>query len=313
MLKLTSNVVIGAMQFKGVADIEIESSWENLTDTCKITIPYKLSFDSKRIVEAINRGDKVSVSIGYDGKNVEVFQGYVKDVADKIPILVTCEDAMFLLKKGNHNKVWKQATTAQVIKEIVGDTVPYKIVANATLGDFKVKNATAAKVLEYLRSNYFIKSWFRGGVLYVGLAYNPALQKEYFFDFNKNILPDHSLEYKLRENVSLSLKGIIMYPNNEKKEITEGDEGGEQRTFHYYNRPVSEVKESLKAHIERLKYTGYYGSFSTLGQYLCQHGDISYLRDKRYPDRDGAYLIKKVTTKFGTSGLRQIVEPESKV
>ncbi len=312
MLRLSSKIVIGDIGFTGVNSVSIESSWENLTDTCKITIPKNVSWQSKNITQIIKRGDKVSVSIGYNGENIEVFQGYVRDVNEKIPCEIVCEDAMFLLKKGNHDKIYKSVNTERLIKDIVGVTVPYEVVANATLGDYRVKNATAAKVLEHLRSNYFIKSFFRKGTLYVGLAYIKALQRVHQFDFSKNIFPEHSLEYKRKEDVSLSLKGVIMYSNNKKQQVKEGDEYGEQRTFHYYNRPKSEVRKSLKEHLERLKYTGFYGSFTTFGVPQVFHGDIVELHDKKHPERDGKYLVKKVSSNFGSDGYHQTIELESK-
>ncbi len=312
MIRLTTKVIIGAYAFEGVTNIEIESSWENLTDTCKITIPRRLSWAEKDITQIIKRGDKIKVYIGYGGVNNLVFQGFIRDFDTQIPIVVTCEDAMFLLKKGNQNRSYKTVNTEQLIKDMVGSIMPFEVVANAGLGNYKVKNATAAKVLEHLRSHYFIKSFCRAGKLYVGLAYIAKLQRVHNFYFNTESIIDHSLQFKLKDDVRLSLKGIIMYADNKKKEVPVGDDDGEQRTFHYYNRPESEVKKSLEAHLERLKYTGYYGSFVAFGLPQVNHGDIVNLKDDKYFERNGKYLVKKVSSTFGFGGYRQTIELEAK-
>lgn len=314
MLKLTSQIKfetqVGAFYIKNINEVEVDSSWENLTDTCKIKIPKQLSWKGKSISQILRRGDKVTVELGYDDVNKEVFRGFIREVSVQIPIELICEDAMFLLKKKNFNKSFQSVNTESIINYVVGNTVPYQVVANAGLGDFKIKNSSAAKVLEFLRSHYFIKSWFRTGILYVGLAYYAKLQKKSIFDFNENII-DHDLQFRLKEDVEIGLKGIIMNRENKKVEVPVGDEDGEQRTFHYYNRTISEVKKSLEQELERLKYTGYYGSFTTFGAPQVNHGDIVILKDKQYKEREGKYLVKKVVTTFGFSGFRQKIQLES--
>lgn len=312
MLRLTSEIQIEDFKFKGVTNVEIDSSWENLTDICKITIPRNLAWKGQKITDLIKRGNKVVVKLGYNDDNKEVFQGYVRDISSKIPVEITCEDGMFLLKKGEIKKSYKSVDTKTICKDIIGKIVNYKVVANAIVGTFRIDKATPAKVLEYLRSNYFIKSWFREGLLYVGLAYYAGLQRERKFDFNQNII-ENDLEFRLKDDVRISLKGIIILANNKRKEIPVGDKDGEQRTFHYHQKTEAFVRQQLAMELERLKYTGYRGSFTGFGAKDVRHGDIVDLNDKNYTERNGKYLAKKVVTTFGFSGFRQKIDLESKV
>jgi hypothetical protein len=312
MLRVTCNIEIGKYKFTKVNAIEIDSSWENLTDTCKITMPRLTYFGTQKLTDIIRRGDKVTVQIGYDDADVKVFEGYVRDVSGQIPIVINCEDAMFLLKKGSIKKSWRSITTAALIKEIIGNTMPYEVLANITnLGKFAINDATPSQVLEKLRSTYFVKSWCRNGKLYVGLAYVPQLQKRHIFDFNQNII-ENNLEFKQKEDVRLSLVGKIVYSNNKKEEVKIGDSDGEQRTFNYKDKSKSEVEQLLKAEMERLKYTGFRGSFTAFGTPTVNHGDVVLLKDKLYPEREGQYLVKKVNTQFGVNGFRQVIELEAK-
>lgn len=310
--KLTAKVQIGSYLFHYVNDIEVSSSWEQLTDTCKITLPRRIGDSYKNISQLIKRGDVVKVSVGYDNNNISIFEGYVLNVGAKTPLEITCEDAMFLLKKGEIRKTYHTATTERIVKDIIGDKVKYKVVANATLGNFRIDNATPAQVLEYLRSRYFIKSWFRQGTLYVGLAYNAALQREHRFAFFDNIIED-SLEFRSKDDIKIALKGIIVTPDNKRIEVPAGDKDGEQRTFFYYNKDKAFVKNQLEKELERLRYDGFKGNFTTIGTPEVRHGDIILLSDKRYPERTGKYLVKKVVTRYSHStGLRQVIELESK-
>ena len=95
-----------------VNNIEIESSFKNLTKTAKITLPRKLTFNGINLVTGqfplFNRGDLILIELGYeyvDNNNnlkttrKEVFRGYVTKIGQTVPITIECEDQMFMLKQ----------------------------------------------------------------------------------------------------------------------------------------------------------------------------------------------------------------------
>jgi hypothetical protein len=107
MLRLTSEIFIytaqGKISIPGVESVEINSSYEELTDTCSIVIAKKVSWQGKPLVEGANalfkRGDKIEVYLGYDFDNQLEFTGYIRDIKPSGNLELICEDAMFLLKK----------------------------------------------------------------------------------------------------------------------------------------------------------------------------------------------------------------------
>ena len=85
-----------------VNEIQIESSFENKTDTAKITIPKTITNNGKPISTGsdsiFKRGDKVKIECGYYPNLTTIFEGYITTVNTKSPIIIECEDEMFLLK-----------------------------------------------------------------------------------------------------------------------------------------------------------------------------------------------------------------------
>lgn len=315
MLRLTSDIDIDRFKFRGVTQVEVNSSWENLTDTCRLVFPREVSWQGRALATGseplLRRLQPVTVRLGYDDVNTEVFRGYVRDVSGEIPVRVECEDAMYLLKQGEVTKSYRSVSLSTLMSEVIAGAVPVQVTADQELGQFRISKASPAKVLQYLREKYFIRSFFREGTLYVGLAYVASLQRERNIRFDRNVI-SHNLEFRLKDDISLLLKGIVLMPDNSRQEIEVGDRDGEQRTFHYYNISKADATSQLEAELARLRYTGYRGTFTTFGRPDIRHGDIVDMTDPIYPDRQGRYLVRRVRTVFGTGGYRQEVELEAR-
>jgi hypothetical protein len=117
-----------------VEEYEIESSWENHTNTATVTFPKNivLKFNNDKftpmfqssgtysvilggtqndtvIAPLLMRGDIISIFDGYRFKNQagiesttglkEKFKGFISKVASSVPIVVECQDSFYLLKK----------------------------------------------------------------------------------------------------------------------------------------------------------------------------------------------------------------------
>jgi hypothetical protein len=316
MVMLTCDIVIGGFSFKGINSLEIESSWENPTDTCKIIIPRKLEWEGKPLVSGLSpllkRGEKVLISIGYDGNNHEVYRGYITDISAKMPTELTCEDDFWLLKRGEFVKTYKSVKLSALLKDLLGGIVKYEIAADRLLGSFRVSKATPAKVIEYLKEKYLVKGFFRDGVYYAGLAIVAKLQKTHRFNFEADRVDD-DLVFKVKDDVKIQLEGIIKADKGKDEKVKVGDDDGEVRTFNYPpNTSKSAVVKSLNEHLDRLKYTGYRGSLTVFGFPMVHHGDLVTLYDPSYPEREGTYLVKKVNRTFGVQGYRQKLELEGK-
>ena len=311
MLRLTCHITIADFVFKSIVEFESESSWENMTDTAKITLPRKLNWKGKKIYELLKIGDKVNVQLGYDDNNVEVFQGYITKISAKIPVEFELEDAGWLLKQSSITKSYKEIELHQLLKEILPVSLSFEA-PTVTLGQFRISKATAAQVLDELKSSYFLHSWFRAGTLYVGFAYVAKLQKVHKLFFDKNII-DNDLDYVSEDQVKIKLTIVNIKKDNSKKEYEFGEKDGEERTLHYFDMSEADIKKLGQSEIKRLKYTGYRGSFTTFGVPVVNHGDVVALSDPEYPERDGSYLVKSVSTSFGSGGYRQSITLDTKV
>jgi hypothetical protein len=318
MLRLTNNIQIGKYQFLGVNEVTTESSWELMTDTCKIVIPKKTSWKGQALATGDNpllkKGDVVSVKIGYNDRNNKVFEGYLTQIHADLPISLDCQDEMWKLKTGAFTKSYRSVKLSQLLHDMLTPlSIKFKVVAEHDLGMFRTKgNSTPAKVLDELRKNYFVKFFFRDGILYAGLAYVAELQREHTIRFNRNVV-ENDLEYIRKDDVKLKIKCVILDAKNKREEFEVGDDDGEIRTIHHYNITKSAAKKLVTEEMERLRYDGYRGSLTIFGEPNVKHGDIVRLIDPDHATHKGRYLIKKVSTTFNEHGYRQMLQIETKV
>ncbi len=321
MLRLTNDISIGQFQFLGVNEVTTESGWELMTDTCKIIVPKKLRWQGKPLVAdtspLLKKGDEVSVKLGYNDRNETVFKGFLTNIHADLPIELECQDAMWKLKTGTFNCSYRHVTLSQLLNDMFEredlEDIEIVILAEHDLGQFRVgKETTPAKVLDQIRKDYFVKFFFRDGVLFAGWAFDAKNQKEHIIRFNRNVV-EHDLQYVRKDDVKLKIKCVILNSKNKKEEFEIGDEDGEVRTIHHYNVSKSEMKKLCEAEMERLRYDGYRGTITIFGEPHIQHGDIVTLIDDDNLEREGGYLVKKVTKTFNERGYRQILEIESKV
>lgn len=307
MKRLTSKITIGDFSFKGVVELNIESSWDVLTDICSITIPRKVSFEGRDIAMGTDplfkKGDKVVIELGYNDSNNVEFIGYVRHIEAKTPIVIKCEDSAFLLKQSAKTISYRSVTLKKLLTDILPSGMDFETL-DISLGQFRLKDVTPAKVLDELRKVYNLYSFFKGEKLFVGFPY-PATKEivTHKFQFGKNIISD-GLEYRIKEETKIKIKAISMLPNNEKIEIEVGDPDGEIRTFHYYDVQKSDLKELAMAEIDRLRYSGWFGDFLSFGLPSVQHGDVAELEDDKL-DRKGAYFVRKIEINFGNNGFRR--------
>lgn len=315
MLRLSRHIEIGEYTIDGVVEMEIVSSWDMLTDTCRMTFPRKINWQDKAIAfgegRILKRGDSVDISLGYNDENTLSFSGFVTNISSKIPTEIKAEDHAWLLKQKTHTVSFKDATLKEVLHTVLDDDVEV-VAPELRLGPFRLSNVTAAQVLEYLRKNYFQKAFFRNGKLYVGFAYQASLQASHRIRFDVNVV-ENNLDYMVEDDIKINLKVINILPDNSRKEYAFGDPNGEQRTLHYYDKSEDDIKRIGEEEITRMRFTGYRGSLTIFGQPHVEHGDEVELLDPYYPERDGKYLVKKVTRQFGNNGYRQILELDLKV
>jgi hypothetical protein len=263
-----------------------------------------------------------------------LFEGFISKVGSKTPIELECEDNMWHLKqlKAPENKLYKQATLAVVLNDLLKDT-PFTLALageETNIGDFRIINESVAQVLDRLKKDYKINSWFRGEVLhssiltYFGRNIN---QEPHVFEFQRNIISD-SLDYSRADDVRVGAKAHSVLKEeltsfnvngktnsaHKRLEVVVGDTDGFVASLWFYGvKTIAELKSKAEEFLPRLKYEGYRGMFTTFGLPKVNHGEVVKLADKNFIERSGNYFVKGVHTTFGQGGYRQEIEVDLRV
>lgn len=335
MLRLSSRMEIGDYVFDFVNNVEIVSTWENITDTCTITVPRKLRMKKDGVVtDAITAGsdalwrrnDPVKVYLGYDDDNDLRFDGVLTRVSPKLPLQFACEDKMFLLKQQIISKYSKSSVS---LPQMLRDILPinpetgkqYEFEAeDIGLGKFVIEKCTIVEVFDYLKKTPFgLSSFFQDGKLYVGFAYkissiqDIATDELEQFEFQRNIIDDSNLDYIRDDDVKLKVRVVNRNAANQITEYEYGDVNGELRTIQVYNLVRTDIDKIGNEALEKYKYEGFRGSFTTFLQPMVRHGQAIELIDPLIPDRSGTYLVRRVVTTFGMGGGRQEITLDRKI
>ncbi|MFN4025928.1 MULTISPECIES: late control protein [Flavobacterium] len=313
MFILESKVEIGSYIFNQVNEIEITKSVEELSDTAVIKLPTRFKVrqngEQKFTEDAIKVGDKVTITLGYEGKYSGVeFTGFVKKISPKIPLEIHCEDALWVLRRKNITRSWEKTTMKEILTEVVKDT-PVQLADNipsVNLDKWIIKNANGAQVLESLKKDLLMTAFINDeGKLYCGLQQLTNVGQTVVYDLNYNLV-ENNLEFKSKEERKIKIKYTYIDKENKRKSIEVGDPDGEQRTYH--TSVISDTKkleEMANAEIEKLKYDGFEGDVTSFLIPYATRGMKAKLLDNEHPNREGNYFIKKVVTTFGTGGARR--------
>lgn len=325
MKRLTNLITVGNHQFNFVSEVDINSSYETYTDTCTITIPSNVKWEGKSIISGANNtifklGDKVKVELGYDFNNQTVFTGYLTRVKTGDNIQLICEDEMYQFKKLTYTKSFKKVSLKELVDFLltkVKEPVKSEVTLDVQLGKFLIENdATGVQIFEELKKTYGINSFFRDGVLYVGMAYNTnntsSYRKEKEFVFQRQIISD-SLEFRTSEERKIKIHAVSIDDKNQKIEYTAGDYDGQKVDIFGYDKTQKDLKAIAEAALPKYKFTGFDGSFLTFGNPLLRHGDVASLIDLKYPERTGKYIVKEVNTTFGSNGYKQEISLAEKI
>ena len=309
MLKLSAKVEIRGEKswtFDKITACEIVRDSEALTTTCKLTLPRKIRWKGETSIP-IRRGDRSSVSLGYDDNLQLAFIGYVLRVGIKTPVEIFCEDDMFMLKQMPCVK--KSYKSVDILTLLKDQGLPYevKVLGEQNIGQFRASFETVAELLAHLKENN-IRTFFRleneSPVLYCGVLFDHGNAMRQVFATGINLISDDSLDEQRSEDVKIKLKVISLQPDNRKKiKVEVGDPNGEKRTLHCYGKSESEAKAWGEQELERLKRDGLTGSFTTFGHVMLDCLDV--VGVKLHGVRKGKYQIQKNIITYGSGGFRQ--------
>lgn len=315
---MTCSVTIGKITFDRVNSINIIKSIKNLTDTARIVVPREYnsviidgnidSIARKNIKEFIKVGDPVTISLGYDGLNEEEFIGVVSLIGAEIPLVIECEDEMWNLKRTNFTKTFTSLKLSELLAYIAPG-IKYNLIDNISLGKYTISNVSAYRVLEDLRTNYGLHSFFKNHVLTIGFMIDVKPTTVHEITLNRNVRANESdLKFLRKEDLKILLKGISLNKKGKRLTYDFGDKNGAVRTLHYTNKTESELKNLTEKTYKSLNFDGYRGKIPTWGNPRTKPGDGALIKDPNYEnsDREGKYLIESVTIDFNaTDGFKR--------
>lgn len=307
MLVINSHIEIGKFTFDYLHEVEVTNSWKNLTDTAIIKLPRKLVDKQGKLLQDIaKRSDTVQIQLGYDDNLNTVFTGYVAYTKATTPVEYHLENEMFKHKqKSVQVKSWQKATVDTVMQHL--GITNYETFGSIDLGAFQIddKIKNEAGVFDKIKQQYGISFFYRRGKLVIGKPYDINTAKTHNFSFQHNII-SNDLEYKRKDEVAIKVKAISNFDNGKKETVELGDADGETHTLNFYNLNKASLKANAEAEMEKLKYDGYRGKFTTFGLPKVEVGDIANILDEEYTEREGKFFIDEVKTTCSVSGgLRQ--------
>jgi hypothetical protein len=301
-----------------INNIRIEKSWDKQTQTATILLPRNLKYNDKNIYEGQNpllrRGDKVEIFGGYYPNLTPLFSGYISKIGNNVPVEILCEDEMFILKQSiAPNISYESVNLRTLIGKILENTnIPYEAL-DAQIGAIRTQKASVGLVLQKLRTDYGLFSYFKNGKLRVGLAYYQSESNTETILFERQMIDTGNLRYLKKDDVKVKLEGVIIKSDNLREEYNYGDPTGELRTIFQYGGTKSELDLKANLFLEQMNYTGYYGSFLTFIEPKVEPGDFVQLDSYIYPERKGKYVVKSVTSEIGMGGGRQNIELERRI
>jgi hypothetical protein len=302
------HIEIGKLTFDFVKSVEVDSSWDMLTDTAKIVLPANIKVDKNKLSEQLSVGLPVLIQLGYGSVLETIFTGYVSDVKPSVPIEVMCEDEMWKLKQSDIVDSGRKTKLLPLLqKHIVG--IDIKAI-DAEIGAYHIDHISMAKYLETIKSDFGLFSFMRNKTLVVGLQYDPETTIKHRFNIDgkfKNISSD-DLVFKRKDQVKIKVKAISNNSNGTKTEVELGDADGESRTLNFYNLSQSELQKAAEREINRLRYDGWRGSITAFGEPFVKHGDIVIIKQTEDGEKEGSYWIDSVKYQFGTSGYQQTIK-----
>jgi hypothetical protein len=316
MRKLTHDVRLGPHQLTRLEAVTIESSVELIADQCTITLPSRVLNKSLELERKVKRGDRVVVSLGYDGVLREEFTGYVRAIHATTPMRIECEDSAYLLRRDVADKQWKGVDTPVIIQyvlEQVNRSLPpdqqltlTSDVQGVLFDSFSIIGSNGYAVLEKLKQETGLAIYCKGAMVHCHLRYTER-RGEAQYDFSRNVKRSDSLEFVRADDVKVSVR-IVGRGKKAKAEATAGQAGGDVQTLY---RPTIGDQATLdrvaEEELKKLSYDGFRGSLRGFLMPVVEPGYSARLYDPENGERSGAYYVKAVTTEFSPAGGQRTV------
>ncbi len=320
---LSSNITIG--NYKNVKPNKIvwKTDVGNFIDTCVITLPRRIHFRNEYPVSTwdfdvdaqkdniyqFKEGDKVSVLLGYNKRNVKRFEGFIRLVKMGVPVQLECEGYGYQLYDIVFNKTYTEVSVKTLLKDLIkGTDISLSAeIPDIPLSNVRFKNATGIQVLEWLKNEVKLAVYFNFNELYVGTLYG-KVQKRVKVRIGWNTVSDDDFQKK---KVDKTVQ-IVIREKNAKGEVkkTRPDEkkySDEKELKIKAGIPSVFLKQIANRLQTKENYKGYEGDIKLFLEPFVNKGMSVDLNGWIYPEKTGLYFVQAVSGEYGTTGGRQTV------
>jgi len=304
------------LTFYQVQLFRFKKTWETLSNSGEVTLARNVSSyrgdrgtkDTQMWKNLIRKDDRIEIYAGYNAIPDELplrFSGYVSGIGLEAPITVRFEDEMRVLKK----KFVKVSHAKTTVKKMVEAVLPPGIETHITdvpLHKVAISKRTVAQVLQSLKDQVGLQSYFQRGRLVIGEVYFDD-SETVILDYNRNVKAS-GLEYVDREEFPTQVTVKYIGKDGKRYEGVVGVEGGNEISV-WDLRVQSEAdakKVAAKIH-EHYAKSGYEGVISTFGNLVIDHGMQCEIRNSEFPERDGVYWIKSVEEIFSSNTKYKVI------
>lgn len=294
-----------------VTSVSIRSSWKMLADTADIALPRKLKlFWGENLNQYLKPGDRVKIELGYNRVLVNEFEGYVTRIERGVPIVIHCEDEMYRLKRKKVSYSKRSVKLGELLKDLCGE---YEIVTSfgdTELGAVRYADMLVSQILEDVKKNTGLYSYFIGKRLYCGNVYTEKAQ----LTETKIHLERNAVNQDLQQTGGdYEVTALAILKGGKKLEAKAGTKGAEAVNLTYNDKDRTVTLEVLKDFAERyyegLKKQKYKGGIELFGVPAVTFGQVIDLKSDITPEMDGKYYIEKVTKEFSDNATyRQKIE-----
>lgn len=317
MLDMTWAITIGKYKLRMLESVTIVRSVELLSDTAEIVLPATAYNNTLKIEEQITRGDAVTIDLGYDGKPLREFTGYVQSIAtDGGSLTIKCEDEIFQFRKSLANREIKNAEVNDIISAVVKELgLGLTVSCSYTFkyDKFVFSNATGYDVLKKIQEEAKPNIYIKNNVLHVHPQYSEIFGAVKY-DFARNI-DREGTDLKYKKATDRKVEVIIEYTDakGKAKKYTTGDTGGEKITEKVSTTDAASIANLAKQiHVQSV-YDGYEGSITGWLVPWCDAGYKATITDAEYEYKNGTYYVIETKVDFSQSGGKRIVKLGKKI
>jgi len=340
MKRLICNITIGNFQFDYCHDLTIFQDWDKFTDTARILMPNKFrrtQIVNKNIIAGttnlFKRGDAVSIKIGYFPILVEKFKGFISKVRADSPMILECEDQMFLLKQVNlKTRLFTNPTIKEVVEYATASQAGLVIEFDdetAKIGDFHVENKgfiNAVTVFEVLKKQFGYNIYFENGTLQVRVlksilslnrpVHDMGMQFNVISDtmeFQRDDDTDQMVRFESKQDDNSVLLFFGTKVDGQTVINNTAKFAGVTHSWTVPDLTEAQIKKIINDNIDKYIWEGIKGSIVTFLEPSVVVSDKIKIIDFKNRDNEGTFLIKSVETGFGINGGRQTIQLRNKI